>query len=334
MRLLQGKVAAAVVLGLVSVACGPAFAQAPQAAPALGAAASATGQAPAASPQAVVLDPSEVRRALGAKGCHPDNEQDPIWDEKFPCPSAPGDAAAAAPAKKIYTVPAGTKVLLQLRSGIDTRSAKPGDGVYLASTFPVVVGNRVLIPAGVYVQGVVDRVVRAGRVKGRSQLDMHFTEMIFPNGSVIEIPGIVSALPGARKQSVKDDGEGTIEQQGDKGRNAGKVAEIAIPTGGTVGSIGGAVGGHPIAGGFAGVGAGLAAVGLATLFTRGADVNIESGTQVEMLLQRPLLLEEENLAGVAPGSAPTFVPVANQPKPMEKPNRARILCPPGGLGCE
>ena len=337
MRLLQGKVAAAVALGLVSMACGSAFAQA---APASGAAAGTAGKAPAASlpapgasaasPRGVVLDPAEIRRVLDAKGCHPDNEPYPIWDEKFPCPSAPGDA----PAKKIYTVPAGAKVLLQLRSGIDTRSAKPGDGVYLASTFPVVVGNRVLIPAGVYVQGVVDRVVRAGRVKGRSQLDMHFTEMIFPNGSVIDIPGIVSALPGARKQSVKDDGEGTIEQQGDKGRNAGKVAEIAIPTGGTVGSIGGAVGGHPIAGGFAGVGAGLAAVGLATLFTRGADVNIESGTQVEMLLQRPLLLEEENLGGAAPGSAPAFVPVANQPKPMEKPNRARILCPPGGLGCE
>jgi type IV secretion system protein VirB10 len=241
---------------------------------------------------------------------------------------------ASAPAKKTYTVPAGTKVLLQLRSGIDTRSAKPGDGVYLASTFPVVVENKVLIPAGVYVQGVVDRVVRAGRVKGRSQLDMHFTEMIFPNGSVVEIPGIVDSLPGARKQSVKDDGEGTIEQDGDKGRNAGKAAEIAIPTGGTVGSIGGAVDGHPLAGGLAGIGAGVAAAGLVSLFTRGADVNIESGTQVEMVLQRPLLLEEENLGSAPPGSAPALVPAANQPKPLEKPDRARILCPPGGLGCE
>jgi type IV secretion system protein VirB10 len=231
-------------------------------------------------------------------------------------------------------VPAGTKVLLQLRSGIDTRSAKPGDGVYLASTFPVVVGNKVLIPAGVYVQGVVDRVVRAGRVKGRSQLDMHFTEMIFPNGSVVEIPGLVNALPGARKQTVKDDGEGTIEQNGDKGRNAAKVAEVAIPTGGTVGTIGGAVDGHPIAGGLAGVGAGLAAVGLASLFTRGADVNIESGAQVEMVLQRPLLLEEENLSSVPPGMAPALVPAPNQPRPLDKPNRARIMCPPGGLGCE
>ena len=108
--------------------------------------------------------------------------------------------SAAAPRQKTYTVPAGTKVLLQLRSAINTKSAKPGDGVYLASIFPVVVGNRVMIPAGVYVQGVVDRVVRAGRVKGKSQLDMHFTSMIFPNGTVVEIPGMVNSLPGAKKQ--------------------------------------------------------------------------------------------------------------------------------------
>jgi len=237
--------------------------------------------------------------------------------------------------KRIYTVPAGTKVLLQLRSAINTKSARVGDGVYLASTFPVVVGNRVMIPAGVYVQGVVDRVERAGRVKGKAQLDMHFTSIIFPNGTVVEIPGMVNSLPGARKQEVKDNGEGTIEQDSDKGRNAGKTAEIAIPTGGTIGSIGGLGSGHPIAGGIAGVGAGLATVGIVSLFTRGADVNIDSGSQVEMVLQRPLLLEEENLAGVgAPGSAPNLVPAQNQPRPVDKPNRARVLCPPGGLGCE
>jgi type IV secretion system protein VirB10 len=243
-------------------------------------------------------------------------------------------AAQVTPAKKTYTVPAGTKVLLQLRSAINSKSAKPGDGVYLASTFPVVVGNRVLIPAGVYVQGVVDRVARAGRVSGKAQLDMHFTSMIFPNGTVVEIPGMVNSIPGAKRQSVKDDGEGTIEQAGDKGRNAEKTAEIALPTGATVGSVGGLGSGHPLAGGIAGVGAGLATMGIVSLFTRGADVNIEPGTQVEMLLQRPLVLEEENLnQNLAPGAAPQLVPSTNQPKPLTKPGRGRVLCPLGGLGC-
>jgi hypothetical protein len=189
-----------------------------------------------------------------------------------------------------------------------------------------------MIPAGVYVQGVVDRVVRAGHVKGRAQLDMHFTSIIFPNGSVVEIPGVVNSLPGARDQSVKDNGEGTIEQAGNKGRDVGKVAEVAIPTGGTIGTIGGISSGHPVAGGLIGLAAGAATVGLVSLFTRGADVNIDSGTQVEMVLQRPLMLEEENLA--AAGTAAALVPSANQPKPIEKPGRVRVLCPPGGLGCQ
>ena len=233
--------------------------------------------------------------------------------------------------QKSFVVPAGTKVLLQLRSALNTKSAKPGDGVYLASTFPVVVGNRVMIPSGVYVQGVVDRVVRAGHVSGRSQLDMHFTSIIFPNGTVVEIPGIVNSLPGASKQKVKSDGEGTIEQETDKGRNAAKTAEIAIPTGGTVGSISGIDSGHPLAGGLAGIGAGLATVGLVTLFTRGADVNIESGSQVEMVLQRPLILVEANLSATAGAS---LVPSENQPKPLEKPGKPVVLCPAGGLGCQ
>lgn len=247
-----------------------------------------------------------------------------------PAQSAPAQPAQPAPAPKTFTVPAGTRVLLQLRSSVNTRSARPGDGVYLASIFPVVVGNRVLIPAGVYVQGVVDRVQRAGHVKGRAQLDMHFSSMIFPNGTVVEIPGLVDNLPGASKQTV--DKEGTIQQDSDKTRNMGKVAEVSIPAGGTVGSLAGLENGHPLAGGLAGLAGGAAAAGLVSLFTRGADVNIEAGSQVEMVLQRPLVLEEDNLA--AGNGAPALVPAPNQPRPMEKPNHARILCPPGGLGCE
>jgi type IV secretion system protein VirB10 len=247
--------------------------------------------------------------------------------------SPPSPSPAPAPAKKTVIVPAGTKVLLQLRSSVNTKSARPGDGVYLSSVFPAVVGNRVVIPVGVYVQGVVDRVQRAGHVKGRAQLDMHFTSMIFPNGSVVEIPGLVDSLPGASKQKVKDS-EGTIEQDGDKTRNMGKVAEVSIPAGGTVGSLAGLGSGHPLAGGIAGLAGGAAAAGLVSLFTRGADVNIPAGTQVEMVLQRPLILEEESLSAAAAAGATVLVPAPDQPRPMQKPNRARILCPPGSLGCE
>ena len=239
-----------------------------------------------------------------------------------------GVETVVAPPNKTFVVPAGTKVLLELRSSVNTKSAKVGDGVYLASTFPVVVGNHVLIPAGVYVQGMVDRVERAGHVKGHAQLDMHFTSMIFPNGSVVEIPGMVNSVPGAKKQKVKDDGEGTIEQDGDKARNMGKVAAIAIPAGTAGGAIGGAESDHAAAGALGGMAGGLAAAGIIALFTRGADVDMEAGSQVEMVLQRPLLLEEDNLTAA---TGPTLVPAVDQPKPMEKPH---LRCPPGGLGCQ
>lgn len=221
-------------------------------------------------------------------------------------------------------------MLLELRSAINTKSAKPGDGVYLASTFPVVVGNRVLIPSGVYVQGMIDSVVRPGRIHGNAQLNMHFTSMIFPNGTVVSIPGVVNSLPGAGNQKVNGD-EGTIEQQGgsNKGHNAGETAKVAVPTGATVGSIGGLGAGHPLAGGLEGAGAGLAAAGIVALFTHKADISIPSGSQVEMVIQRPLQLEESNLEGNT-----TLVPAAAQPQPLPKPAlHQHMVCPPGSLGC-
>ena len=248
-----------------------------------------------------------------------------------PAAAAPAPVPAPAPAPKVFIVPAGTKVLLELKSSINTKSAKPGDGVYLASTFPVVVGNRVLIPSGVYVQGVIDSVMRPGREKN-AQLNMHFTSMIFPNGSVVEIPGMVNSLPGAQNQKVNGQ-EGTIEQDGgsNKAHNAGEVAKVAIPTGGTIGSIGGLEGGHPLAGGLEGAAAGLAAAGIVALFTHRADINIPSGSQVEMVIQRPLELEESNLNGPS-----TLIPSSAQQQPMAKPalrNRPAMVCPTGSLGC-
>jgi type IV secretion system protein VirB10 len=255
-------------------------------------------------------------------------------------PPAPASQAAPVPAQpapappsasNIILVPAGTKVLLETRSAVNTKSARPGDGVYLYSTFPVVVGSRVVIPTGVYVQGIVDSVVRPGRGVGakKAQLNMHFTSMIFPNGSVVEIPGMVNSMPGAEHQKVNSQ-EGTIEQDGgsNKGHNAAETAKIAVPTGATIGSIGGLEGGHPLAGGLEGAGAGLAAAGIVALFTRGADVNIPSGTQVEMVLQRPLQVQEANVNGPT-----SLVPASSQQQPLPKPGRQPMLCPTGSLGC-
>ncbi len=183
---------------------------------------------------------------------------------------------ASCPTPQTFTVPAGTKVLLSLKSAINTKTAQQGDGVYLVSSFPVVGNSRVMIPVGVYVQGVVDRVVRPGRVKGRAQLDLHFTTMIFPNGQVVEVPGVLNSLPGSDGPKVKGS-EGTVEQAGNKGRDVGNVLK-----GAAIGAEGGVIGGAATGNVAKGVGygslAGAAAGTIYTLFTRGNDIVIPSGT--------------------------------------------------------
>ncbi|MBV8631940.1 MAG: hypothetical protein JOZ83_13510 [Silvibacterium sp.] len=246
------------------------------------------------------------------------------------------NSAKVAPADepKTVEVPAGTKVLLALRSGVNTKTAQPGDGVYLSSTFPVTAGGHVVIPAGVYVQGVIDNVVRPGRVKGRAQVTMHFTTMIFPNGSVVSIPGAVDGLPGSDGPKVnKKNGEGTIEQPSSKGKDAATVATTAA-SGAGLGGIIGAADGHAGQGVGYGAAAGAAAGLLYTLFTRGNEVVLPEGQTIEMVFQRPLELQESNLVPADATTTTAFVPTGKQPQPLPKPSRSKILCPLGTLGCQ
>jgi type IV secretion system protein VirB10 len=186
---------------------------------------------------------------------------------------------------RALVVPAGTKVLLQLKSPIDTKNAKVGDGVYCQTSFPVTQDNVVVIPAGTYVKGEIAHVERAGRIKGRAQILFHFNSMIFPNGYTVDLPGALKSDPGARNSTITDE-EGTVKADSQKGKDAGTVAKTGA-TGAVIGSV---ATGRPkgaAIGGLAGAAVGLGEV----LFTRGQDVHIEQGTSLEMVLQRPLTVE-------------------------------------------
>src|SRR5579864_2823177 len=54
------------------------------------------------------------------------------------------------------TIPAGTRVLMVLKSPLHTTSGTAGSGLYLETLYPVVQGNGVVIPAHTLVQGVVN----------------------------------------------------------------------------------------------------------------------------------------------------------------------------------
>ncbi len=201
-----------------------------------------------------------------------------------------GPLSQEKPASKTAPIvlPAGTKVPLRLTQAISTKNARAGDNVYAETTFPITVDNRMAIPPGTYVQGRITSVQRAGRVKGRAELQIHFTSLIFPSGYTLMLPGTVEQVPGAEHAAVKDK-EGTIQAEGKGGKTAASTAEYGA-TGAVVGGLSRGGKGALIGGGI-GAAAGLA---IATL-TRNTEVRMEPGTTLEMILQRPLELDQAKL---------------------------------------
>src|SRR5438445_1553390 len=202
----------------------------------------------------------------------------------------PQAAPAASPHadETSLTIPAGTKVPLALKQAISTKNAHEGDAVYAETTFPVVLENRIVIPAGTYVQGKISHIRRPGRVKGRAEVLMHFTTLIYPSGYTVMLPGSVENIPGSEKTSMKGS-EGTVRQDSQTGQKVGTVGSTAA-TGAVIGGLSG--GGK---GALIGAGAG-GAVGTAfALLTRGNDVRLENGTSVEMTIQRPVTLDASRI---------------------------------------
>jgi type IV secretion system protein VirB10 len=192
------------------------------------------------------------------------------------------------PAPATLQLPAGTRVLLRLTAPINTKSARPGDDVFAETAFPVTQNDRIVIPPGTYVKGTISEVRRPGRVHGRAQVLIHFNRMIFPSGYTLYLPGAVENVPGAEDQHVKDR-EGTIEQNGEKGKDVKTVATTA-GGGAAIGAIAGGGKG-------AGIGAGIggAAGLLVTLLSRGSDIHLPAGTSVDMVLERPLTIEADRI---------------------------------------
>jgi hypothetical protein len=203
-----------------------------------------------------------------------------------------GQMEAPAPdsGRRTLTIASGTTIPVKLMHAISTKSAKPGDKVYAETTFPLVVNEQVLIPAGTYVQGVVANAKRPGRIKGRAELLVHFTTLVFPSGYTVVLPGGVEQIHGAESQQVKDS-EGTIQQQGEKAKDAQTVAQTA-----TQGALIGAIAQR----GGKGLGIGAASGGVAglaiALLSRGSDLRLETGSTLEMVFQRDVTLDSERLA--------------------------------------
>ena len=224
----------------------------------------------------------------------------------MPKTMAPEAAPAASPST--VTIPAGTRVLMVLTSPLHTTSGTAGSGIYLETLQPVIVDNRIVIPAGAQVQGVVETDKRPGHLDRVSMFRFRFTTVIFPNNFVMPIQGALLSVPGAKNIRTRDK-EGTLSP-------VDQVEKVVTPA--AAGAVGGAV-----AGAYRGFGIGLlpgaglgAALGLGSvLLKRGDEISLVQGTSIEMILQAPFSLEQSQIAANARYrfQPRTYVPPLPQP---------------------
>jgi hypothetical protein len=112
---------------------------------------------------------------------------------------------SAADASLSITLSAGTKVELFVTRPVRALTAKAGDLLYAQTSFPVVTGTEIAVPAGTYVEGTIESVTRPTRRTNRAEIDVRFTKMIFANGYVVVLPGdpgATASTPGASSQSA------------------------------------------------------------------------------------------------------------------------------------
>jgi len=217
-----------------------------------------------------------------------------------PKPAATPDAKAldtnapeSKPVIKTFQVETNTHIPLSMINSVSTKTATPGDRVYLETVFPIMVGGRIVIPPGSYVAGTITKVERPGKVKGRGQFYLRFDSLTLPNGVTRDFRARVSQLDGRASEEL-DRNEGSIKSEGNKTGDAHTVVETTV-AGASVGALAGSVAGATGMGAGIGAAAGAAA-GLATvLFTRGPDAVLAKGTTIEMVLDRNVDFDETEL---------------------------------------
>ncbi len=198
------------------------------------------------------------------------------------------------PIAKVFSLDAGTKIPLGLLNSVSTKHSLEGDRVYLETVFPIMAGGRIVIPTGSNVAGTVTSVKRPGRVKGRGELYVRFDSLILPNGVVRDFRSRMGTMDGGASEDF-DRKEGKIKSEGNKGGDVSTIATGAT-VGAGVGSIAGAAArGNGLAGAGIGAAAGAAVGLIGVLMTRGPDAVLAKGSTVEMVLDRQIQFDEDDL---------------------------------------
>jgi len=229
----------------------------------------------------------------------------------------------------VVTVPAGTRIALVLTHPIQSRYVHRGDTIYAQVTSPVNSGNEVVIPPGTFVQGTVDKLAQKG---GRGELHLQSISMTFPDGYVAPVSGPVT-LESTDGYALKDPGSGrffagfALPAAGAglgalighfaASSNSSTITNTLPPgcTGPPPGCLSSSLTVPPNKGEStvigATVGGAIGFVASLLLLTGSHNFFMDVGSPVEMMLQQPLSLKEDQVADAVRQSVQH--PVAEQP---------------------
>lgn len=228
--------------------------------------------------------------------------------------SAPGNAPAAS-----VTIPAGSHLALVLTNPISTTTTHRGDDIHAQLTAPVTLGDQVVIPAGTFVQGKVEKLHRNG---SRGEMLLQSASVVFPDGYVAQIAGPLTI--------ESDEGTAWINPSG-----RAKAGAIIAPMAGL--GIGAAIGAaahttnsmslggqtitqSSVKGVAIGSMVGLAIGGVTSLvlLTRSHGFYVDSGSPMQMALPQPLTLSQNQVSN-AVREARDHPPEAPMPAPRPRP---------------
>jgi hypothetical protein len=183
-------------------------------------------------------------------------------------------------------IPQGTHLLLRMVNSVSTRTAQQGDAVFMETASPIAIEGGILVPVHSYVQGVVYSAKRSGRVAGRAELGIRIDTLTLPGGKAYKIAPHLAAVDSNESDQKVVSKENDIKQGSSHMQDAGRVAILA----GSGAAIGG-VADRSVKG--AGIGAGVGgAVGIATvLLTRGREVELRQGSTIDVVFDRPIMIE-------------------------------------------
>jgi hypothetical protein len=184
--------------------------------------------------------------------------------------TVPGPAAAPTWPLTV-TVPEKTALHVTLDQGISSKRNRPGDHFEATLTQPVVMNNKVVIPQGTPVEGVVVDATPSGHLMGRAHLQLALQSLQL-DGKTYDLS---TATKYRRGRDHKKRNWAWI------GGGAGGGALIGAAAGGGKGAL---IGG-PI-----GAGAGAAAA----YFTGKRDIHLAPETRLEFRLKQPLTIETKS----------------------------------------